>query len=150
MFNQHQNSTWKKAFPIRNLVAWSAAPLLLFPARYTGEDGYISDTEQSDTIDVFGTLCFIVMCIFSGIRVSCENQLIRFEIFAESTMEKKGNKENYNDSAADEITESAGDFDKNVNANAANNASITSFIINRVNDHATIQRQSSEQQHTEL
>lgn len=54
MFNQHQNQTWKKAFPERNLVAWSTAPLLLFPTHYTGEDGYFSDTEQSDTINLLG------------------------------------------------------------------------------------------------
>lgn len=58
MFDQHQNNTWKSAFPVRNLVAWSAAPLLLFPTHYTGEDGYISDTEQSDTIKVLGTVYF--------------------------------------------------------------------------------------------
>lgn len=52
MFNQHQNVTWKKAFPKRNLVAWSAAPLLLFPTHYTGEDGYLSDTEPSEDSDI--------------------------------------------------------------------------------------------------
>lgn len=56
MFDQHQNKTWKAAYPVRNLVAWSAAPLLLFPTHYTGEDGYISDTEQSDTIKVICTV----------------------------------------------------------------------------------------------
>lgn len=59
MFDQHQNETWKKAFPNRNLVAWSAAPLILFPTHYTGDDGYFSDTEQSDTINVLG------MCVNS-------------------------------------------------------------------------------------
>lgn len=57
MFNQHQNDTWKKAFPTRDLIAWSAAPLLLFPSRYIGDDGYLSDTEESVTINVFGKLC---------------------------------------------------------------------------------------------
>lgn len=54
MFNQHLNESWKAAFPNRNLVAWSAAPLLLFPTHYTGEDGYFSDTEESDLITVKG------------------------------------------------------------------------------------------------
>lgn len=54
MFNQHVNGTWKAAFPNRNLVAWSAAPLLLFPTHYTGEDGYFSDTEESDLIKLKG------------------------------------------------------------------------------------------------
>lgn len=47
MFNQHPNDTWKEKFPNRNLVAWSSVPLILFPTHYTGEDGYISDTEDS-------------------------------------------------------------------------------------------------------
>lgn len=50
MFNKHSNDTWKNAFKTRNLVAWSAAPLILFPTRYTGDDGYVSDTEVSDLI----------------------------------------------------------------------------------------------------
>lgn len=50
MFDQHINTTWKSAFPVRNLVAWSAAPLIIFPTHYTGEPGYISDTEDSDLV----------------------------------------------------------------------------------------------------
>ena len=37
-------------FPVRNLNAYSVAPLYVFPTHYTGEDGYISDTEESPTI----------------------------------------------------------------------------------------------------
>lgn len=51
MFDRHLNSTWKNAFKLRNLEAWSAAPLILFPTYYTGEDGYISDTEDSILIN---------------------------------------------------------------------------------------------------
>lgn len=47
MFDQHVNDTWKSHFAERNLVAWSAAPLLIFPTHYIGDDGYISDTEDS-------------------------------------------------------------------------------------------------------
>lgn len=47
MFDQHVNDTWKSHFAERNLVAWSAAPLLIYPTHYTGESGYISDTEDS-------------------------------------------------------------------------------------------------------
>lgn len=54
MFDQHQNETWKNAFPNRTLVAWSASPLLVFPTHYTGDEGYLSDTEQSDIINVVG------------------------------------------------------------------------------------------------
>ncbi|XP_016963573.1 glycosyltransferase 25 family member [Drosophila biarmipes] len=52
MFNRHPNKTWSEAFPKRNLVAFSASPLLLYPIYYTGESGYISDTEDSKQINV--------------------------------------------------------------------------------------------------
>lgn len=47
MFDRHPNKTWSNAFEPRNLIAFSAAPLILFPTHYTGDDGYISDTEDS-------------------------------------------------------------------------------------------------------
>ncbi|XP_030371927.1 glycosyltransferase 25 family member [Scaptodrosophila lebanonensis] len=47
MFDRHPNQTWSSAFKDRNLIAFSAAPLLLYPTHYTGETGYISDTEDS-------------------------------------------------------------------------------------------------------
>lgn len=47
MFDKHTNNEWKKEFPNRNLNAFSVAPLILFPTHYTGEQGYISDTENS-------------------------------------------------------------------------------------------------------
>ena len=47
MFDQHPNETWKSNFKTRNVIAWSANPLILFPTHYTGEEGYISDTEDS-------------------------------------------------------------------------------------------------------
>lgn len=148
MFNQHQNGTWKKAFPIRNLVAWSAAPLLLFPTRYIGEDGYISDTEQSDTIKVFGMLHSCKH--FYTDKSYKSKSKINFNISAESTGEKKGNKENNDESIADQSTEYTGENEKHTNENSVNNVSIdTTFIINNVNDHVKIQHPSSEQ-HTEL
>ncbi|XP_059055397.1 glycosyltransferase 25 family member [Achroia grisella] len=52
MFDQHPNDTWKAHFPNRNLIALSAAPLLAFPIHYTGEEGYISDTEDSNIIEI--------------------------------------------------------------------------------------------------
>lgn len=55
MFDKHTNGEWKKEFPKRNLNAFSAAPLLLFPTHYTGEPGYISDTENSVPIAVDGS-----------------------------------------------------------------------------------------------
>ena len=37
-------------FSRRDLIGLSAEPLLLYPTHYTGEPGYISDTEQTLTI----------------------------------------------------------------------------------------------------
>lgn len=36
MFDKHPNETLSKAFEKRNLIAWSAAPLLIYPTLYTG------------------------------------------------------------------------------------------------------------------
>lgn len=52
MFNHHPKEEYKSEFNTRNLVAWSTAPLLIFPTHYTGDDGYFSDTEQSKIIKV--------------------------------------------------------------------------------------------------
>ncbi|KAG7174641.1 Glycosyltransferase 25 family member-like [Homarus americanus] len=41
---------WMEKFPVRNLNAYSVAPLYVFPTHYTGEEGYISDTEESSII----------------------------------------------------------------------------------------------------
>ncbi|KAL0851686.1 hypothetical protein ABMA28_000019 [Loxostege sticticalis] len=50
MFDKHPNATWKANFPNRNLKALSAAPLLVHPTHYTGQEGYISDTEDSAVV----------------------------------------------------------------------------------------------------
>ena len=50
LFDKHPEETWKNHFPKRDLVAYSVAPLLLYPTHYTGETGYISDTENSQII----------------------------------------------------------------------------------------------------
>lgn len=47
MFDEHPNDDWKLKYETRNLIAWSSHPLLLYPTHYTGDDGYISDTENS-------------------------------------------------------------------------------------------------------
>lgn len=52
MFDQHPNDTWKAHFSNRNLLAFSASPLLVHPTHYTGQEGYISDTEDSIVVDV--------------------------------------------------------------------------------------------------
>lgn len=86
MFGQHFNQTWKKAFDSNEkLTAWSAAPLILFPTRYTGEEGYISDTEESDLIQVESEYYMLDIDFFFGFScgfVSTENE-----------KEKKGDKE---------------------------------------------------------
>lgn len=52
MFNEHPNDSWKLKYETRNLNAWSTQPLLLYPTHYTGEQGYISDTEDSKQIQI--------------------------------------------------------------------------------------------------
>eukprot|EP00092_Neocalanus_flemingeri_P098726 GFUD01125898.1.p1 GENE.GFUD01125898.1~~GFUD01125898.1.p1 ORF type:complete len:476 (+),score=131.74 GFUD01125898.1:82-1428(+) len=51
MYNRHPNETWKSYFPTRDLQALSVHPLLVFPTHFTGEEGYISDTEGTSTIN---------------------------------------------------------------------------------------------------
>lgn len=50
LFDKHPHQNWKGYYPKRDLVALSAAPLLLYPTHYTGEQGYVSDTEDSIVI----------------------------------------------------------------------------------------------------
>ncbi|CAB3365137.1 Hypothetical predicted protein [Cloeon dipterum] len=50
MFDRHPELKWKEHFEPRDLVALSAQPLLLYPTHYTGEPGYVSDTEDSSRI----------------------------------------------------------------------------------------------------
>lgn len=56
LFDKHPRDNWKGYYPKRDLIALSAAPLLVYPTHYTGEKGYVSDTEDSllipDTIIV--------------------------------------------------------------------------------------------------
>jgi len=50
MFDRHPESLWKSHFIKRDLLAFSAEPLLIYPTHYTGEIGYISDTENTPLI----------------------------------------------------------------------------------------------------
>ena len=52
MYDKHPNMTWKSHYSNRNLLAFSVHPLLLFPTHFTGEVGYVSDTEDTDTINI--------------------------------------------------------------------------------------------------
>ncbi|KAG5279233.1 hypothetical protein AALO_G00075540 [Alosa alosa] len=51
MFNKHPVKDYMEHFKPRNLKAFSAEPLLVFPTHYTGDPGYISDTETSTVWD---------------------------------------------------------------------------------------------------
>lgn len=50
MFNRHPKDTWTQHYPNKNVIALSVTPLLMYPTHYTGETGYISDTEDSATV----------------------------------------------------------------------------------------------------
>nr|CDJ96239.1 Glycosyl transferase domain containing protein [Haemonchus contortus] len=50
MFNKHPNKEWVSHFPVRNLRAFTLYPLSVFPQRYTHEEGYVSDTEDSKVV----------------------------------------------------------------------------------------------------
>ncbi|XP_033927849.1 procollagen galactosyltransferase 1 isoform X2 [Melopsittacus undulatus] len=54
MFNKHPLPEYRQHFPHRDLVAFSAEPLLVFPTHYTGDAGYVSDTETSALWDADG------------------------------------------------------------------------------------------------
>ncbi|XP_057697964.1 procollagen galactosyltransferase 2 [Corythoichthys intestinalis] len=51
MFNKHPNVDYMSHYEPRDLRAFSVEPLLIYPTHYTGEPGYISDTETSTIWD---------------------------------------------------------------------------------------------------
>uniref|UniRef100_A0AAQ5YTQ6 procollagen galactosyltransferase n=1 Tax=Amphiprion ocellaris TaxID=80972 RepID=A0AAQ5YTQ6_AMPOC len=51
MYNKHPVSDYMDQFETRDLKAFSAEPLLVYPTHYTGDKGYISDTETSTVWD---------------------------------------------------------------------------------------------------
>lgn len=51
MYNKHPVEEYMSHFERRDLRAFSAEPLLVFPTHYTGDPGYISDTETSTVWD---------------------------------------------------------------------------------------------------
>ncbi|KAJ8390358.1 hypothetical protein AAFF_G00107520 [Aldrovandia affinis] len=51
MFDKHPKEEYMVHFEPRDLRAFSVEPLLLFPTHYTGEPGYVSDTETSTIWD---------------------------------------------------------------------------------------------------
>ncbi|XP_077463352.1 procollagen galactosyltransferase 2 [Stigmatopora argus] len=51
MFDKHPNVDYMSHYEPRDLRAFSVEPLLIYPTHYTGEPGYISDTETSTIWD---------------------------------------------------------------------------------------------------
>ncbi|XP_036389521.1 procollagen galactosyltransferase 1-like [Megalops cyprinoides] len=51
MYNKHPVSDYMEQFETRDLKAFSAEPLLVYPTHYTGDPGYVSDTETSTVWD---------------------------------------------------------------------------------------------------
>ncbi|XP_058237038.1 procollagen galactosyltransferase 1-like isoform X1 [Hemibagrus wyckioides] len=47
MYNKHPVEDYMSHYEVRDLRAFSAEPLLVYPTHYTGDPGYISDTETS-------------------------------------------------------------------------------------------------------
>lgn len=51
MYNKHPVTKYLEYFEPRDLKAFSTEPLLIYPTHYTGDQGYISDTETSTIWD---------------------------------------------------------------------------------------------------
>ncbi|KAI5091263.1 procollagen galactosyltransferase 1 precursor [Silurus meridionalis] len=51
MYNKHPEEVYMSHYEVRDLLAFSTEPLLIFPTHYTGDPGYISDTETSTVWD---------------------------------------------------------------------------------------------------
>lgn len=47
MYDKHPVTEYSSQFSSRNLRSFSVEPLLLYPTHYTGDEGYVSDTETS-------------------------------------------------------------------------------------------------------
>lgn len=52
MYGRHWNSSWSYHYKNR-IKAFSAEPRLVHPTHYTGEEGYISDTEWTPIVETF-------------------------------------------------------------------------------------------------
>eukprot|EP00058_Branchiostoma_floridae_P008206 XP_002593694.1 hypothetical protein BRAFLDRAFT_107674 [Branchiostoma floridae] len=49
MFDDHPDKHYMYAFEPRNLKAFSAEPLMIYPTHYTGEANYITDTDTGSS-----------------------------------------------------------------------------------------------------
>ena len=52
MYGAHKEYKYNKHFKNRNLKAFSAAPLLIYPTHYTGQENYFTDTEPLNDDDI--------------------------------------------------------------------------------------------------
>jgi len=53
MYDKHPKWEYAKYFANRNLKAFSAEPLLIYPTHYTGQDNHFSDTEAASIVEGF-------------------------------------------------------------------------------------------------
>ena len=52
MYGAHKEDRYNKYFKNRNLKAFSAHPLLIYPTHYTGQENYFTDTEPSNEEEI--------------------------------------------------------------------------------------------------
>ena len=52
MYDKHPKSEWKSYYQKRNLKAFAVHPQFIFPTHYVGDDGYFSDTEDTESAPV--------------------------------------------------------------------------------------------------
>nr|CAB3232784.1 procollagen galactosyltransferase 1 [Phallusia mammillata] len=58
MFNKHPIQSYMDNYPVRNLMAFSVEPLLVYPTHYTGQENYFSDTETSSIWEEVGSVVY--------------------------------------------------------------------------------------------
>lgn len=51
MYGKHPNNEWNRHFEDKNLQAWAISPILAEPLYYTKDEGYFSDTEQTEILE---------------------------------------------------------------------------------------------------
>lgn len=52
MFDAQPNEYWASFFQPRNLIAYAIQPAIITPTHYFGEPNYISDTENTQILNV--------------------------------------------------------------------------------------------------
>ena len=49
MYDRHPKEEWKSHYVNRDLVAFAVHPQFVHPTHYVGDEGYLSDTEDTET-----------------------------------------------------------------------------------------------------